>query len=267
VADRDQISAIGEAFVRGLRRILRDKLHGAYIYGAAAFPMTLPTGDIDFHVILKAELTEDERSALEELHRALAREFPPLGVDMDGYCILLADARCKSPPRSQIWSRATDTAWALHRERIRAGRHIVLHGPDPTSIYPPASWTEIESALYGELDYVERHLHEYPGYCIFNLCRLIYSFETGDVVISKAAASEWAQEALPEWRHHITLVTKSYRGQATAEDRDFVLAEVSRFYDFALLRIERASHGIASNGDEALSETTASGTRAAGGPC
>jgi hypothetical protein len=267
VADREQISVIGEAFVDGLRCVLGGKLHGAYIHGAAAFPDTFPTGDIDFHVILETELTQNERSKLEELHEALAREFPPLGGELDGYYILLADARCESPPRSQMWSRATDTSWALHREHIRAERHIVLHGPDPTGIYRPASWPEIESALYGELEYVENHLHEYPDYCILNLCRLIYSFEARDVVVSKAAASEWAHDALPEWRRHIALARKSYRGQATVADRDFMLAEVGRFFDFARLRIGRASHQIASNGDEALSETTVSETHAVGGPC
>jgi hypothetical protein len=245
---KEQVSIISEAFVHGRRRVLGDKLHGAYIYGAAAFPDNVPTGDIDFHVILKAELTEGERSGLEELHQGLAREFPPLGEGLDGYYILLADARCETPPRSQMWSRATDTSWALHREHIRAGRHIVLHGPDPTGIYPSASWPELESALHGELDYVEKILQEYPDWCILALCRLIYSFETRDVVISKAAASEWGHDALPEWRRHIVLAWKSYGGQATAEDRDFILAEVRGFFDFARMRIEQAHRGVASNG-------------------
>ena len=200
-----QVSAIGKAFSEGLKSILAGKLYGAYIYGAAALPDTVSTGDIDFHVILKDELTDGERSRLEELHQALERQFPPLGCGMDGYYILLADACRESPPKSQMWNRATDDSWALHREHIRAGRHIVLYGPDPRGIYPPATWSEIESALCSELDYVEKHLQVYPDYCILNLCRLIYSFETRDVVVSKAAASDWAHQALSEWRRHIDL--------------------------------------------------------------
>ncbi|GAH04040.1 unnamed protein product, partial [marine sediment metagenome] len=56
-----------------------------------------------------------------------------------------------------MWKRATDNSWALHREHILAGRHIILYGPEPKKIYPPATWPEIETALYGELDYVEKH--------------------------------------------------------------------------------------------------------------
>jgi len=238
-----QVSVIGQAFVQGLRRILGDKLYGVYIYGAAAFPDDLPTGDIDFHVILAQELNDAERPALEGLHQTLGRRYPPLGVGMDGYYILLADARRESPPQSQMWSRATDRSWALHRAHILAGRHIVLHGPDPSEIYPPAKWSQIEEALRGELDYVAQHLHEYPDYCILNLCRLIYSYETRDVVISKAAAADWACEALPQWRRHVELARKSYARQATAQDRQFMLDEVQAFFEFARSRIRQASRG------------------------
>ena len=235
-----EVDLITRAFAAGLKRILKEKLHGAYIYGAAAFPDAVPTGDIDFHVILESALTDDERSELERFHESLAAQFPPLGGELDGYYILLADARREVPPKSQMWRRATDQSWALHREHLRAGRCMVLHGPEPSEIYPPASWPEIESALYGELDYVEKHLHEYPDYCILNLCRLIYSFETRDVVVSKARASDWAYEVLSLWRRHIDLARKSYARQATPEDREFMLAEVGSFLEFARERIERA---------------------------
>lgn len=235
-----EIIIIGQAFVDGLEAILGEKLHGAYVFGAAAFTDVLPTSDIDFHVILKDILTDHERAELELLHESLAEKYPPLGGEMDGYYILLNDAVCESLPRSQMWKRATDDSWALHREHIRAGRHIILYGPDPKEIYLPASWSEIENALYGELDYVEKHLQEYPDYCVLNLCRLIYSFETKEVVISKDQASEWARAAFPEWCRHIELARKSYARQATSADRQFLLAEVGRFLDFAHTRIAQA---------------------------
>jgi hypothetical protein len=235
-----EVSTIGRAFVSGLKRILKEKLYGAYIYGAAAFPDAVPAGDIDFHVILESELTDSERSGLEALHESLSKQYPSLGSDLDGYYLLLADARRERPPRSQMWRRATDDSWALHRQHIRAGRHIVLYGPEPVEIYPPASWPEIEEALCVELDYVERHLHEHPGYCILNLCRLIYSFETKDVVVSKAQASDWACEALPEWKPLVIMARESYPDRATTEEMRFMLAEVDGLLEFARKRIEHA---------------------------
>lgn len=242
-----QIDIISRAFVKGLKTILGEKLYGVYIYGAAAFPDAVPARDIDFHVILKSSLTLNEKLQLEKLHKSLAQKFPPLGGELDGYYILLKDARHKTPPKSQMWKGAIDDFWALHRAHILAGRHIALYGPEPKEIYLPPTWQEIKTALYGELNYVEEHLWDYPDYCILNLCRLIYSFENRDVVVSKVQASEWAINALPQWRQHIELARKSYAGQATLEDERFMLAEVEKFFKFAKGRIERASKKSVNN--------------------
>jgi hypothetical protein len=227
-----------QALLRGLEVALGEKLHSIYLYGALAFPEAGATGDIDFHAILTETPDDRERSAIEDLHATLAREYPPLGVDLDGYYILLEDARRRSPPRHQLRPDIVDNSWALHRAHIRAGRCIILRGPDPTEIYPPVSWPELEVALQRELDYVENHLTDYPAYCVLNLCRLIYSFETGDVVVSKYGSARWAYDALPAWRPHVEAARRSYERTSTSRDEAFLEAEVGPFFDFAVQRIE-----------------------------
>lgn len=234
-----QIDQINREFAIGLQNVLGDKLYGAYIYGAAAFNDSLPTGDIDFHVILVENLTEIEKHELEDLHRKLALEYPPLGGELDGYYILLEDARKRVPPQSQLWQCATDNAWALHREHIRSGRYIKLYGGDPLEIYSPSTWPELEDALIDELRYVEEHLDQYPDYCILNLCRLMVSFKTRDVVISKARASEWSFDAIPEWRWLVQLALKSYQGKATSHDRELMLSGVEKFFEYATAQIDQ----------------------------
>jgi len=241
VTTSQQIEAINQAFLDGLKEILGEKLYGVYIYGAAAFPGTFPLGDIDFHVILKSDLTEDERSRLEKLHKDLDEEYPPPGEIFDGYYILLKDARKKSYPRSQIWKRSVDDTWALHRAHILAGRHIRLYGPDPQEIYPPPTWPEIEDPLFGEIGYIEKNLQKYPAYCVLNLCRLIYTFETGDVVISKEQASDWALKNLQGWEKYIELAVKLYCHRATSEDEQCIRAEIGNFLEYAKGRIKQSS--------------------------
>jgi hypothetical protein len=125
------IQDIYQVFLDGLNSALGCKLYGAYPYGAVAFPETTSTGDIDFHVILKGPLTEKEHAALVQLRERLARDFPPLGGEMDGYYLLLEDARGTAQPGSQLSPFNVDDAWALHRAHVHAGRRIVLQGPDP----------------------------------------------------------------------------------------------------------------------------------------
>lgn len=236
---QNQIEIINKEFEEGLQTVLGEKLQAAYVYGAAAFNDSLPTGDIDFHVILKDHLTAEEKQELEKVHEELAKKYPPLGAELDGYYILLDAAKKSLPPQSEMWQCATDHAWALHREHIRAGRYIALYGGDPQEIYLPSTWAEIEEALFDEIGYIKKHLGKYPDYCILNLCRLIYSFQTRNVVISKAKASEWAYDAMPEWKWVVELARKSYERKATEEDRKVMLTEVQKFFEHAIFKIEQ----------------------------
>ena len=238
---RDEIRDLCTAFLEGLESILGAKLHAVYLYGAVTFPETDYTGDVDFHVIVTGLPTEAERAALLGLHDRLARDFPPLGAELDGYYILLADARRSERPRHRLFPDFVDDSWALHRAHILAGRCIVLRGPDPRTIYVPPSWLELEKALDGELDYVANHLAQYPAYCVLNLCRLMYSHETGDVVTSKAAAAAWAIERLPAWRSLIEAARRSYAHEDTAEDRVALSRDVRSFYGFGCAHIAALS--------------------------
>lgn len=235
----EEIQELCSAFLQGLQAVLGSKQHGVYLYGAVAFREGGTTGDIDFHVILREPLAEDEKAALRSLHERLARDYPPLGAELDGYYILLEDARRTSPPEHQFLPGVFDVSWALHRAHIRAGRCIVLYGPDPDEIYAPASWGELEHALQGEMEYVERHLAEYPAYCVLNLCRLMYSYRTRDVVVSKRASAAWAVKAFPQWRPLIEAAVKTYDQHATAADRALLESQVEPFFDFARARIDK----------------------------
>jgi hypothetical protein len=75
---------------------------------------------------------------------------------------------------------------------------------------------------------------------VLNLCRLIYSFETRNVVISKAKAAEWGREHLPQWRKHIELAGKSYEGRAEASESEFLSAEVDYLLKVAQARIAKS---------------------------
>ncbi len=240
-----EVQALCQALLEGLNAVLGEKLAGVYVYGAVAFPDSAPTGDIDLHVLLNGVLTDREKSGLQSLHASLARAFPPLGGELDAYYLLLDDARRTTPPRHQLLADVVDESWALHREHIRAGRCIVLHGPDPNEVYPAASWPELEDALCSELVFVENHLGDYPDYCILNLCRLMYSFETHEVVVSKAAAATWAYETFPEWRRAIETAKTSYARQATEQDREFMRSGVVDLFRFACDHIRESREQVA----------------------
>lgn len=228
-----EIQTLCTALLAGLKAVLGAKLHGVYLFGALTFPDGGAITDLDFHVILTDGLTEHERAGLDRLDAALARAYPPLGAELDGYYLLLAETRGLTPPRHQRAPGVVDSSWALHCAHIRAGRCVVLHGPDPMTIYPQPDWPDLARALARELAWLAAHLGDYPAYGVLNLCRLLYSCATHDVVISKYAAAGWAQGACPAWRPLIAAALSCYAGTATAAERAAVEAGAHDFYAYA----------------------------------
>jgi len=139
-----------------------------------------------------------------------------------------------------LWRTPVDAAWALHCAQIRGGRVITLHGPHPREVYPAPSWADLEAALYGEILFVDQHLADAPAYCVLNACRLMYSFERMDVVISKRAAAAWAVTQLPEkWGGPIEAALRVYLRVATPEDKRILQDAVQPFARLAWDRIVR----------------------------
>ncbi len=234
---RPEIRELCLAFCDGLRDALREKLRAVYVYGAVTFPETKHTGDVDFHAILSQPPTGAERAALLALHERLAAEFPPLGAELDGYYILESDARGSTPPQHLLFPHLSDESFALHRAHMLAGRVLILYGPDPREIYVAPVWVELAKALDGELDYVARHLTQYPAYCVLNLCRLLYSWETRDVVASKASSAAWAMKRTPGWVWIVKRAMDAYERRVSGAEDPGLAQGVHDFHAFAVREI------------------------------
>ncbi len=235
------VKDVCKAFVGGLKEILGTKLYGVYMHGAAVFPDSGPVQDIDCHVILQSPLNEQEKVNISQLFEALSKRFPPLGGELDSFFILFNDARKTSPPKNQRKPEICDEWWALHCAHIRAGRYLRLYGPEPTEIFPAVSWQDISAALDHEMLFIETNL-KYPAYCVLNLCRIMYSFQERNVVVSKRFSGEWARTQSPEWAPLIEAALKYYEGTATAEDETYLQDKVGSFFAFASERTRKVRH-------------------------
>jgi hypothetical protein len=241
------IRAIGQALVAGLEAVLHEKLYGVYLYGAIVFEDGGPAQDIDCHVILASKLSDQEHKAILALHCSLAEEFPPLGGELDAYYILLDAAGKPEVPQHQLWPGIYDHAWALHCAHIRSGFFVGLYGPIPDDIFPMPVWGALEQALDHELKFVQAN-RQYPAYGILNLCRILYSFQTGDVAVSKRFSGRWFAETYPEWAIVVDTAIRHYDGLATEDDGKAMSRELARFLAFVETHISetRANQNIPS---------------------
>jgi hypothetical protein len=211
---------VSESFVVDVKEAFGARLFSFYQYGAVTFPLPGEWHlDFDFHAILGEPPTPEEADRFAARIRA--------EDELDGYFLLLADARRPSNPRCQM-TGLVDEAWALHRAHILAGRVRVLAGADPASIVPEPTWDELAAALDGELEFVRTH-PQHPAYGTLQLCRLRYSWATHDVVTSKYAAAQWARAEVPGCADLIDAALRVYQQEASPADHDLLAREFAAF--------------------------------------
>ncbi len=192
------VQTLSDAFVAELDALLGPRFVGLFQYGAVCFPPS-PVSDFDAHVIVADPFTDADREAVRAMLKRL--EELPRGEDMDVWYVTLDAASRRELPQTELRPGFRDDSWALHRAHVHAGRFVHVKGPDPRTILPDATWDEIDEALAGELEYVLDHVDDAPTFCVLNLCRILYSYETHDVVTSKLRSALWAFGALPTDEH------------------------------------------------------------------
>lgn len=235
------------AFRRGIRRSLKENLLAAYLLGSIAFERRSPhVGDIDFFVVTHRGLVRRERFAVGMLHRELATEYR-FGDDLDGLYITRGQASRRDRPVG--WGffpdgrrrKARDEMWAFHRAHLHRGACITLVGPNPRELMARVTWTEIERELERERMRLRAVRAMHPAYCALNLCRLAYTGETQDAVVSKRGAATWAKARFPtEWAFVIEAASRIYRGGSASKDVRLLSRSIDGFFEFASERIAAA---------------------------
>ena len=225
--------ALVDVFVRGLDDVLGDRLVGVIQYGAMCFPPS-PVSDFDAHVFVADPFDDDDRQRIRELLAKLAAI--PGGDDMDVWYVTVDEATSGGEPQTQLRPGFRDKSWALHRAHWHAGRFVLVRGPDPREMVPEPTWSEIDASLQGELDFIEDHLGDAPAFSVLNLCRVLYSYVTRDVVIGKIQSALWAFGALPAEEHGlIRTAIDAYRTKSYEISND-----VRPFFELMSARVARA---------------------------
>lgn len=237
------VSEVCRAFVCGLEAILDANLHGIYMHGASVFPDSGPIQDIDCHVILAGPLNNRNKDAILQLQRELSERFPPLGEELDAYFVLYEDAVKTHPPAHQLQPEIRDESWSLHCAHIRAKRFTTLYGPPPKDIFPAPSWVEIRTALEHELTFIQQNLR-YPDYCVLNMCRIMFSVQERNVVVSKFSSGKWASDMFPEWKPLIDAAVASYRNADTQDEAGLLKNQAAAFIEFGKRRIREKRQSV-----------------------
>jgi predicted nucleotidyltransferase len=214
------VNSMLQEFVEEIQSILRKRSVGLYLYGSLAIGDFDPeTSDIDFLVLTRDEIPDDEFDALREMHTRFNKSGSTWRNRIEAAYIPLKALKEPTSPSvlyPQI-ERGTDLirspleiGWAFQRHTLWE-YGVTVSGPSIRSLIDPVEREEMRrsaAAIIGGWQEQSRHdpswvewAHQRgsQAFLVLTLCRIRYSLETGHVA-SKPAAARWVEAACgPRW--------------------------------------------------------------------
>jgi hypothetical protein len=239
------------------RRLLGDNLAGAYVQGSFALGAGDLHSDCDWIVATHRPLTDQQVSALREVHDEIPTRDGHWPHDIEGSYAPLADLTSVDHlghewlfndhgHRTLVWDDHCNrgyTRWILREHGI------TLTGPAPRSFMEPvpaallraeargavptvvadlATWLDIDTIAWGQ------------RYLVVTVSRTLYTLATAEVA-SKPGALEWAQRTLdPRWRPLLAQV-RDERARGWEPDRPPRPGEADAARAFAAYAVEWAA--------------------------
>jgi hypothetical protein len=204
-------------FLAGLENVLRDKLIGAYLVGSLATGDFDLDSDVDFLVLVRSDLNENEAHALQNLHEEIYAmgSYPAQHLEGSYFPIKLFEQPemiGKEPlwyvdnGRTKLERSLHDNQW--HVLWVLRERALILAGPSPIALMPPVPIDAIRSEMRSAIDVLLHYFSEEMGgdlkyfnsrfgqaFTVLTCCRLLHTLNNARVE-SKLAGVRWAKEHL-----------------------------------------------------------------------
>lgn len=220
--------------------ILGNKLIGIYVHGSIAFGcFNWDKSDIDFLVVVKEELKQEEKEALISELLILDKNCPYKGLEMSVVLEKVCKPFAYPTPFELHFSNA-------HKERCKADlaeycrnmngvdKDLAAHfmvinkvgmtlcGKEISEVFEAVPKRDYVDSIWHDIENATEEIEDNPVYIILNLCRVLAYLEEG-VVLSKKQGGEWGIENLPiEYRTLIEKVLESYQSDVEFVKKDMV---------------------------------------------
>jgi hypothetical protein len=200
------------------RDVLGVHFVGMYLDGSLTSGDFDPDSDIDFVIVTDQDVSGDLFAALLAMHDGISQLDTPWAIQLEGSYVSKQGIRRFDPQHAshpnlergegeRLKMAFHDEAWNVHRS-VLLERGITIVGPPPQNLIDPVSPDDLRKAMLPQLHGWAVHILEHPdliyqrgyqSYVVLTLCRMLYTYELGQVA-SKPAAVRWSKQALPpQW--------------------------------------------------------------------
>jgi predicted nucleotidyltransferase len=250
------VNEILDRLLTEVKGILGDRMVGMYLFGSLANGDFDEHSDIDILFVTNTAISDETFRELHEMHNRISTADSPWAIQLEvsyipGDALRLFDPlNNKHPhldrgPGEELHIQQHDADWVVQRYILRK-RGITITGPDPKTLIAPVSSADLRLAVLDMMQNWFPHFLEDPdrlksmGYQSYNVltqCRILYTWEHGEIV-SKRAAAEWAKQSLGgEWTG---LIDRAWSGRQTP-DLDAQLEDIDGTLDLIRYILEYLS--------------------------
>jgi len=240
--------------VFGARSILTDNFVGGYAHGSLATGDFDQYSDVDFLILTRAELTEDQVNDLQTLHARIRGVGPRFSDKLEGSYFPITRIVDYANTANKLWylqnghgkltpDSHDDTLvvrWVLRE------RGIAVDGPNPKTLMPPIPEDGLKLEVMSTLRAIPAFIIEEPkdalhfwnrmfgqSFAVLTCCRILHTVATGEVN-SKKKAVEWAETGVdPKWSGLIQRAWANRCGDFDRPADPVEYASTLAFYEWA----------------------------------
>lgn len=199
------------------RRHLGNNYVGTYLHGSLATGGFDNASDIDFLVVTRRRVDDEQAGALRRGHQDLHRRESHWAKHLEGSYAPLEALAAVPPPRQKLLyldRGSTTFEWSDHDHCLNVlwvvrERPFALDGPDPRTIIPPITAEALMDETRDDMrEWADRILSApermsswwYQSFIVLSYCRMAHTLVTGEIR-SKQEGVAWATGALhPRWQ-------------------------------------------------------------------
>jgi predicted nucleotidyltransferase len=225
------VNEILDLLLTDVKEILQGQLIGMYLFGSLANGDFDRHSDIDILFVTEQAISKEAFQELFETHERISTIDSPWAIQLE-VSYIPKDALHRFDPSNnrhphidrgpgeKLHMMQHDADWNIQRYILRE-RGITVTGPDPKTLIAPISRTDLRWAVSAILQNWFRHFLDdpaplksrgYQSYTVLTMCRILYTYEHGEIV-SKPAAAAWVKQNLGrEWNG---LIDRAWAGRQT----------------------------------------------------